>query len=57
MIKIKIEPPDDCDLLGVKTEGDTAILIYEERRQVRKIGFVDYETEEETEDEEEKTDE
>lgn len=57
MIKIKIEPPDDCDLLGVKTEGDTANLIYEERRQVRKIGFVDYETEEETEDEEEKTDE
>lgn len=38
--EIRVEVPADCRLVGVKTDGDIAIIIYEPIQNVRQIGFV-----------------
>ena len=50
--EIRVEVPADCRLVGVKTDGDIAIIIYEPIQNVRQIGFVYCpETGDESEDE------
>lgn len=38
--EIRVEVPADCRLVGVKTDGDIAVIIYEPIQNVRQIGFV-----------------
>ena len=39
--EIKINIPDGCNLVGCRTEGDTAVVIFEDVRspEIRPIGF------------------
>lgn len=40
-LEVKISVPDGCSLVGCRTEGDTAIVIFEDARgpEIRPIGF------------------
>ena len=50
--EIRVEVPADCRLVGVRTDGDVAVIIYEPIQDVRQIGFIHYpEPNDENEDE------
>lgn len=52
--ELRIALDEGKTLLGVRTEGNIAVLLYEEEVVVRQIGFVQgYQLEEEEEDDEE----
>lgn len=38
----RVEVPADCRLVGVRTDGDVAVIIYEPIQSVRQIGFIHY---------------
>lgn len=40
--EIRVEVPADCRLVGVRTDGDVAIVIYEPIQNIRQIGFIQY---------------
>lgn len=37
-----VEVPADCRLVGIRTDGDVAVIIYEPIQSVRQIGFINY---------------
>ena len=50
--EIRVEVPADCRLVGVRADGDVAVIIYEPIQNVRQIGFIHYpEPDDESEDE------
>ena len=50
--EIRVEVPADCRLVGIRTDGDVAVIIYEPIQSVRQIGFIHYpEPNDENEDE------
>ncbi|MFR8207439.1 MAG: hypothetical protein ACLU99_14895 [Alphaproteobacteria bacterium] len=53
--EIRVEVPADCRLVGVRTDGDVVVIIYEPIQNVRQIGFIHYpEPDDETEEPENK---
>ena len=40
--EIRFEVPADCRLVGIRTDGDVAVIIYEPIQSVRQIGFINY---------------
>lgn len=49
--EIRVEVSADCRLVGVRTDGDIVVIIYEPIQNVRQIGFIHYpEPSDETED-------
>lgn len=53
--EIRVEVPADCRLVGIRTDGDVAVIIYEPIQSVRQIGFINYpEPDDETEEPENK---
>lgn len=40
--EIRVEVPADCRLVGVRTDGDVAVIIYEPIQNVRQIGYIQY---------------
>lgn len=47
----RVEVPADCRLVGARTDGDVAVIIYEPIQSVRQIGFIHYPEPDENEDE------
>lgn len=49
--EIRVEVPADCRLVGVRTDGDVVVIIYEPIQNVRQIGSIHYpEPDDETEE-------
>ena len=40
--EIRVEVPADCRLVGVRTDGDVTVIIYEPIQNVQQIGFIHY---------------
>lgn len=40
--EIRVEVPADCRLVGVRTDGNVVVIIYESIQKVRQIGFIHY---------------
>ena len=40
--EIRVEVPADCRLVGVRTDGDVAVIIYEPIQSVQQIGYIYY---------------
>ena len=52
---LRFPPIADCRLVGVRTDGDVVVIIYEPIQNVRQIGFIHYpEPDDETEEPENK---
>lgn len=38
--EIRVEVPAGCQLVGLRTDGDVAVIVYEPIQNVRQVGFI-----------------